>query len=204
MKQELIQSFVVWCEETATKLELELLTVDDGIVESAWCEETNKRVDVIRPAMNIRAEFRRRLKEIDPLMLHSRELFWPTDLVALAFGPSTRERLRKAAALVGRLASEVTRQQVEIAVAPVPSEPVATLPPEARAILFVNDRLKVTGKLPTQTAIAKALDVAPRTLRNWKAFQTAYKAAKAREQRPLPPKGSKSSDGTIEAADEGQ
>lgn len=113
MKQELIQSFVVWCKETAAKLELDLLTVDDGIVESAWCEETNKPVDVIRPAMNIRAEFRRRLKEIDPLMLHSRELFWPTDLVALAFGPSTRERLRKAAALVGRLASEVTRQQGE-------------------------------------------------------------------------------------------
>ena len=95
-------------------LELELLTVDDGIVESAWCEETNKRVNVIRPAMNIGREFRRRLKEIDPLMLHSRELFWPTDLVALALeGPSTSERLRKAAALVGRLASEVTRQQGE-------------------------------------------------------------------------------------------
>ena len=71
-------------------------------------------MNVIRPAMNIRAEFRRRLKEIDPLMLHSRELFWPTDLVALALGgPSTSERLRKAAALVGRLASEVTRQQGE-------------------------------------------------------------------------------------------
>ena len=60
-------------------------------------------MDVIRPAMNIRAEFRRRLKEIDPLMLHSRGLFWPTDLVALTLeGPSTSERLRKAAALVGR------------------------------------------------------------------------------------------------------
>ena len=54
MKQELIQSFVVWCEETAAKLELDLLTEDDGIVESAWCEETDKRVNVIRPAMNIR------------------------------------------------------------------------------------------------------------------------------------------------------
>ena len=145
MKQELIQSFVVWCEETAAKLELDLLTVNDGIVESAWCEETNKRVDVIRPAMNIRAEFRRRLKEIDPLMLHSRELFWPTDLVALAFGgPSTSERLRKAAALVGRLASEVTRQQGE------KSKPNRSLSPPAAggcAILFVNDRLKVTGKV---------------------------------------------------------
>jgi hypothetical protein len=76
----------------------------------------------------------------------------------------------------------------------------AAFEPEARAILFVKDRLKKTGKLPTKTAIAKLLDVDRRTLDNWTAFKVAYSKMKddLSRRRP-PPRGSKSADGNLEA-----
>lgn len=72
------------------------------------------------------------------------------------------------------------------------------LTPEARAILFVQEQLKTTGKVPTKTAIAKALDVDRRTLNNWSAFKVAYQRLQS-ENRRQPPKGTKAKDGTLEA-----
>jgi hypothetical protein len=69
---------------------------------------------------------------------------------------------------------------------------------ETRAILFIHERLKTTGKLPPKTDIAKALDVNRRTLDNWTAFKVAYKQLKKTRQRSLP-KGSKDKDGNMEA-----
>ena len=46
--------------------------------------------------------------------------------------------------------------------------------------------------------IAKVVGVERRTLYNWKGFQTAWRAAKAKDTRAIP-RGFKSSDGTIEA-----
>lgn len=73
-----------------------------------------------------------------------------------------------------------------------------TLTPEVRAILFVNERLKSTGQLPTKKAIAKALDVDRRTLDNWKPFKVAYAKLKKQYTR-IPPKGTKSREGELEA-----
>jgi len=72
------------------------------------------------------------------------------------------------------------------------------LTPEARAILFVQEQIKTTGKLPTKTAIATALDVDRRTLNNWSAFKVAYKKLQS-ENRRQPAKGTKAKDGTLEA-----
>jgi hypothetical protein len=70
--------------------------------------------------------------------------------------------------------------------------------PEVRAILFINERVKNTGKLPTKTSIAKILDVSTKTLNNWKAFKTTYAVLKAKQNRTLP-KGKKDKDGNLEA-----
>lgn len=72
------------------------------------------------------------------------------------------------------------------------------LTPEMRAILLVNERLKATGRLPTKTQIAKALDVDRRTLNNWRAFRVAYAKLKHDTTRSTP-KGTKDKDGTLEA-----
>jgi hypothetical protein len=69
---------------------------------------------------------------------------------------------------------------------------------EARAILFVQERIKTTGKVPTKTAIAEALDVNRRTLNNWSAFKAAYKQLQSRTRRQ-PARGSKGKDGTLES-----
>jgi len=72
------------------------------------------------------------------------------------------------------------------------------LTPEARAILFVQEQIKATGKVPTKTAIAKILEVDRRTLNNWSAFKVAYKKLQS-ENRRQPAKGTKAKDGTLEA-----
>jgi len=74
----------------------------------------------------------------------------------------------------------------------------AQLTPEARAILFVHKLIKTTGKLPTKTTIAKALEVNRRTLNNWSAFKVAYKKLQS-ETRREPARGTKAEDGTLEA-----
>jgi hypothetical protein len=81
------------------------------------------------------------------------------------------------------------------------STPGEQLTPEARAILFIQERIKTTGNLPPKTDIAKALDVDRRTLNNWKAFKVAYKQLKITKQTSLP-KGSKDKDGNMEACRE--
>ncbi len=77
------------------------------------------------------------------------------------------------------------------------SDDPGQLTPEARAILFIQERIKTTGKLPLKKDIAAALTVTPRAMRNWKAFKVAY--AKLKRQYNAPPKGTKSKDGTLEA-----
>ena len=72
------------------------------------------------------------------------------------------------------------------------------LTPETKAILFVQERLKTTGKLPTKKAIAEVLDVNRRTLYTWTAFKVAYKKLQS-ETRRQPARGSKAKDGTLEA-----
>jgi len=72
------------------------------------------------------------------------------------------------------------------------------LTPEARAILFIQERIKTTGKVPTKTAIAKALEVNRRTLNNWSAFKVAYKKLQS-DNRRQPARGTKAKDGTLEA-----
>jgi len=72
------------------------------------------------------------------------------------------------------------------------------LTPEAQGILFVQGQIKATGKVPTKTAIAKALEVDRRTLNNWSAFKVAYEKLRS-ETRRQPARGSKSKDGTLEA-----
>jgi hypothetical protein len=71
------------------------------------------------------------------------------------------------------------------------------LTPEAQAILFVQEAIKRTGKLPAKTAIAKELEVDRRTLNNWRAFRVAY--AQLKKNHAPPPGGTKSTDGTLEA-----
>ena len=78
------------------------------------------------------------------------------------------------------------------------SDDAKQLTPEARAILFVQEQIKSTGRVPTKTAIAKALDVNRRTLNNWSAFKVAYNKLKS-ETRRQPARGTKAKDGMLEA-----
>lgn len=71
---------------------------------------------------------------------------------------------------------------------------------EAKAILFIQERLKTTGRLPTKKAVADLLEVSDRTMRNWRGFNVAYaelerKHGSVRRR----PRGEKSKDGTLEA-----
>ncbi len=75
------------------------------------------------------------------------------------------------------------------------------LTPETRAILFIQERIKTTGKLPPKKDIAKALHVNRRTLNNWTAFKVAYKQFKQINHTSLP-KGSKDKEGMLEAWEE--
>ena len=74
----------------------------------------------------------------------------------------------------------------------------ARLTPEQKAVLFISDEMKTTGKLPTKTAIAEKLDISRRTLGNWRAFKVAYANLKKSLQKRPPPRGSKT-EGKIEA-----
>jgi len=70
--------------------------------------------------------------------------------------------------------------------------------PEARAILFIQERLKNTGRLPPKTKIAEALGVDRTTLYKWRGFKTAY--AKLQQKRQgQPAKGKRDKDGNLEA-----
>ncbi len=96
MNRELIAPFVAWCKETAAQLDLDLLAGPaNGIVRVGWDP----------PRLDIRAEFQRRLKEIDPGLLYSPKLFWGLDPL---YAPLPRAHLRKAAALVSGLASNLS------------------------------------------------------------------------------------------------
>lgn len=68
---------------------------------------------------------------------------------------------------------------------------------QEKAILALGDILKTSGKLPSKKAIAELLDVDPRTMRNWTAFNAAYSKLKAERQRDIP-RGTKV-DGVVEA-----
>jgi hypothetical protein len=78
------------------------------------------------------------------------------------------------------------------------SPPQGELSREARAILFVQDHLKTTGRLPTKKQIAEHLDITRRTLGNWRAFKSAYHHLE-KQYRKAPPKGFKDADGNLEA-----
>ena len=71
---------------------------------------------------------------------------------------------------------------------------------EMKAILFIQERLKTTGKLPTKKAIADLLEVHPRTLLNWGGFTAAYAELERKHgSTRRRPRGEKSKDGNLEA-----
>jgi hypothetical protein len=81
-------------------------------------------------------------------------------------------------------------------------EPEEQISPCARAIFFMYDRFKITGKIPPKEKIAKAACVHRGTLRRSKQFQAWRDAHSALRRTGKVSKGSKDRNGDIEAVDD--